>query len=143
MSSFEIFLIVSLCLAPFIALIFVLPKIKKKEKQAPPTTEYKPETSVEAKTPQHEVKPQEQQTKEVVSSNEFKDYLSFKRSSLSKPKFMDNPKNVFTEEYIPNRLRRPKQKQEPKTISEQIQDLSPELKVMMLSGVFNKKDFEE
>ena len=48
-----------------------------------------------------------------------------------------------TEDYIPSRFRRRKQRQENKSIAEQVQDLSPELKVMMLSGVFNKKYFDE
>ena len=48
-----------------------------------------------------------------------------------------------TEDYIPSRFRRRRPKQENKSIAEQVQDLSPELKVMMLSGVFNKKDFND
>ena len=49
-----------------------------------------------------------------------------------------------TDEYVPSRFRRRRhQKQENKSISEQINDLSPELKVMMFSGVFNKKDFDD
>ena len=46
-----------------------------------------------------------------------------------------------TEDYIPSRFRRKKTNN--KSIAEQVQDLSPELKVMMLSGVFNKKDLDE
>lgn len=141
MSSFEIALIVCFALSPFVALLFILPKKLKKEKTPPPTTEYKPEPKVEEKKEEpKEIKPMEN-LKPTVSTDEFKDYLSHKRKNITLPKYLNNP-DMPTEEFVPSRLRRRRhQKQENKSISEQIQDLSPELKVMMFSGVFNKKDF--
>ena len=141
MSSFEIFLIVGFALSPFVALIFVLPKKLKKEKTPPPTTEYKPEPKVEVKDEPKETKPNVN-LKPAVSTDEFKDYLANRKKTITLPRHLNNP-NMPTEDYIPSRFRRRKpQKQENKSISEQINDLSPELKVMMFSGVFNKKDFD-
>ena len=144
MSSFEIFLIVGGCLAPVVALLFVLPKLKKKAKEPPVTTEYKPEKPVEEKKEELKdtksvVRKPEQ---EVIKTSEFQDYLTYKRNNMSKPIRLNDP-DIFTDDYIPSRLRRKQQKQETKTIAEQIYSLSPELKIMMLSGVFNKKDFDE
>ena len=140
MSSFEITLIVGFALSPFVALLFILPKKLKKEKTSPPTTEYKPEVKAEAKKEPKESKPMES-LKPAVSTEEFKDYLANRKKTITLPKHLNNP-NMPTEDYIPSRFRRRRQqKQEDKSITEQIQDLSPELKVMMLSGVFNKKDY--
>lgn len=142
MSSFEIFLIVGFALSPFVALLFVLPKKLKKEKTPPPTTEYKPEPELKEKKEEvKEEKPLEI-IKPTVSTDEFKDYLTSKRKNIKLPKHIDSP-FMQTEDYIPSRFRRRKPKQENKSIAEQVQDLSPELKVMMLSGVFNRKDFDE
>ena len=143
MSSLEITLIVGFALSPFVALLFILPKKLKKEKTPPPTTEYKPEVKAEDKKEEvKDVKPLEV-PKPTVSTDEFKDYLTNRKKTITLPKHFNNP-NMPTEDYIPSRFRRRKpQKQENKSISEQIKDLSPELKVMMFSGVFNKKDFDE
>jgi len=142
MSSFEIFLIVGFALSPFVALLFVLPKKIKKEKTPPPTTEYKAEPKIEEKKEVPEPKPAEVKLP-TVKTDEFKDYLSNKRKTITLPKHLNNP-NMPTDEYVPSRFRRRRhQKQENKSISEQINDLSPELKVMMFSGVFNKKDFDD
>ena len=140
MTRFEIFLVVGFLLSPFVALMFILPKKLKKEKTPPPTTEYKPEPKVEEKEEPKETKPMEN-IKPAVHTDEFKDYLSKRKKTITLPRPKDNP-FIQTEDYIPSRFRRRKlQKQENKSIAEQIQDLSPELKVMMFSGVFDKKDF--
>lgn len=143
MSSFEIVLIVGFALSPFVALLFILPKKIKSEKTPPPTTEYKPEPKAEeTKEEPKETKPMEN-LKPAVHTDEFKDYLSKRKKTITLPRPKDNP-FIQTEDYIPSRFRRRKShKQEDKTISEQIQDLSPELKVMMFSRVFNKKEFNE
>ena len=142
MSNFEIFLIVGLSLAPIVALFFVLPKKLKKEKKEPPkTTEYKPEEKSEPIKQEEpkEVKP-EKKVANIASTSEFKDYLTYKKENLHAPKHLESPKDVFVSDYFPSRFK--KKPKEDKTIAEQINDLSPELKVMMLSGVFNRKDFD-
>ena len=127
-------------MSPIVALLFILPKKLKKEKTPPPTTEFKPEVKVEEKKEEtKEIKPLEN-VKPTVSTDEFKDYLSYKRKNTKIPKHLNNP-YMPTEDYIPSRFRRKKTNN--KSIAEQVQDLSPELKVMMLSGVFNKKDLDE
>ena len=131
-------------MAPVVSLLFILPKLKLKKntKQAPPTTEYKPEQPIDKKeAPKLDKTIVNKSNQEVIKTSEFQDYLSYKKKNLSQPIKLKEP-DIFTDDYIPSRLRRKQAKQEDKTISEQIHDLSPELKVMMLSGVFNKKDFD-
>lgn len=149
MSKIEIFLIVGVCLAPIVALLFVLPKkIKKQTKEAPPTTPYVSEE------PKKEEAPSEQSAKEVkkdevviknddiYKTDDFKNYINHKRKQTRSPYRIQEPDDVFTEEYLPPRLRRKKQ-QSNKSVSEQIKELSPELKAMLLTGVLDKKDYDD
>lgn len=144
MSNFEIFLIVGFSIVPLITILFVLPKKLKKDKTPPPTTEYKteqPPMVEEKKEEPKEIKPNI--VANVASTGEFKEYLSKKKDETHLPKHIIPPINMDTEDYLSFRRRNRKLNKENKSISEQIQDLSPELKVMMFSGVFNKKDFDE
>ena len=143
MSKIEMVLIVGLCLAPIVALLFMLPKkFKKEKKAAPPTTEYKPEQSVVEEKPEE---PKEVQTSvfenKGVSTDEFRGYLSEKKQNISAPKRISPPDDIFTEEYVPSRFRKKIKDKENKTIIEQIDDLSPELKALLLAGVLDKKDY--
>ena len=145
MSNIEIALVVGICLAPVLALFFVLPKkLKKEKKQALPTTEYKPEPSIVDEKPAEE--PKEVQSEMVenkgVVIDEFKNYMQQKKNRVTSPIKIEPPDDIFTEEYIPSRLRRKKTEKENKTIIEQIEDLSPELKALLLAGVLDKKDFD-
>ena len=152
MSKIELFLIVGACLAPIVALLFVLPKkLKKQVNEHPPTTPYVSEEPKKEETPSEQpVKEVEKEVKEEVSiqsddvynTDDFKNYINLKREQTRSPYRLKEPDDVFTEEYLPPRLRRKKQ-QVNKPISQQIKDLSPELKAMLLTGVLDKKDYDD
>lgn len=153
MSKVEMFLIIGACLVPFIALIFVLPKHKKKTKTPPPTTSYVKEDKKEEKpaAPVQSGAPIEKQvskpkiTKPTFDEDDdFKAYLELKKKRTQAPEPIDEGSFVRSPvgEYIPARLRnKMAQTSKNKSIAEQINDLSPELKAMLLAGVLDKKDY--
>ncbi len=151
MTKFEMFLVVFACLAPIIAILFVVPKgfrFKKKPKvelkQVTPeeTFSYLPEQQ-EKKEPV-ELKEKEKKVTDLpfdkveFSSDDFKGYLN-RRDENKVPKFMQD--DMFDPLDIVNPVRR--KKEEPKQIKEQIQDLSPELKAILIAGVLDRKNFDE
>ncbi len=143
MSNFEIFLIVMLCAIPFIALLFVLPKKLKKEKAAEKveTKTLKDIKQEEAKAVVEEtrVEPKKVASSEI-STDDFKSYLKH-REPTSKPSRVELPKD-FRDMTMPYRPRRREKKEKPKTIGEEIQSLSPELKALMISGFLDRKNFD-
>lgn len=145
MTNIEIGILIALVLVPILALLFILPKKKKKaeEKAEVKTTEYVSEKKEEK--PKEDLKPISVKSLPLnandFSDNDFKDYLKSKQKSISKPKRFDARDDDFLESYSSFKSRRAKIK-ENKTIAEQINELSPELKVLMVAGVLNKKDFE-
>ena len=150
MSNFEIFLIVAFCSVPVIALLFVLPKKNKKQgKESLPPAPYVSDEAIKEVEDEEisveksvEVKEENKiKSEELYNTDEFKDYINFKREQTKSPFRIQEPNDVFTEDYLPLRLRR-KQK-EAKSIPEQIKDLSPELKAVLLAGVLDKKDYDE
>lgn len=154
MSKIEMFLIIGACLVPIIALLFVLPKYKKKEKTPPPTTPYVKEEPADKHTEQpKEVKPIQKQVEKTKIrpafntsdiDDDFKTYLELKKKRTPAPEAVDEGSFVRSPvgEYIPARLRaNPSRIKKDKSIAEQINDLSPELKAMLLAGVLDKKDY--
>ena len=79
---------------------------------------------------------------DVYKTDDFKDYINFKRKQTRSPYRIQEPDDIFTEEYLPPRLRR-RHLQSSKSVSEQIKELSPELKAMLLTGVLDKKDYDD
>lgn len=149
MSNFEICLIVMACAVPFVALLFVLPKLKKKEvKKVEPVKTYAEIKQEEAKEEvKQEIKPEPTKQKSIsaftnsdFSPEDFRGYLNYKQKSLTKPSRVDLPADFKdrTEPYIPRRRRR---QEKPKTVAEEIRSLSPELKALIFTGAFNKRDF--
>lgn len=144
MSTFEIVILIAVILVPIVALIFILPKRKKKEaKEEVKTTEYvsekkeEPKEIVEAK-PIKEMKMPLRSSE--FSNDDFKDYLNSKRKSVTAPKRLEiRPENDDLESYSSFKSRRMQRNQE-KSLAEQIRDLRPELKALIISGVFDKKD---
>lgn len=151
MSNFEIFLIVMACAVPFLALLFVLPKFKKKEKEKTPTKTYedlkKEELKSEEKAetvekPAVEKKSESIFAKNDFSSDDFRSYLNYKQKNITKPSRVELPQGFVdrTEPYIPRRRRREDSK--PKTVAEEIRSLSPELKALIFTGALDKKNFD-
>jgi len=75
------------------------------------------------------------------SSDDFKDYLS-KRKINSVPTQLKTPEQDTTFSYSEFLERQRKEKEEPKTIKQQINSLSPELKAMLIAGVLDRKKFD-
>lgn len=145
MSNFEIILIVLVCAVPIVAFLFVLPKIKKKEKKVEETTKTLADLKQEEKKPEiiKETPVKKEVVQDEISSSEIQSYIDFKKKNLSKPKRVEMPKDFkdITLPYTPRR--RHSQDKKPKTVAEEIQNLSPELKVLIISGVLDPKSFDK
>jgi len=147
MSNFEIILIVLACAVPVVALIFILPKIKKKEK-----------TKVETSTKTYEEIKKEESEKEIIeekpkekkinivpkndfSPDDFRSYLNNRQRNMSKPSRIEHPEG-FQDRTMPYTPRRARRAEAQKTIAEEIRSLSPELKALIFTGALDKKDFK-
>lgn len=150
MSNFEILLIVLVCIVPVVSLLMVLPKIKlkfkKKEKKVQPETKTYAEIKAEDKANEPKIEEKPKEMKKFVSSGEistddFRSYLN-KRKPTSKPSRLSLPADFKdrTMPYEPRRRRMVNKK--PQSVAEEIQNLSPELKAMIIAGVLDKKDFD-
>ena len=153
MSNFEIFIIVVLCFVPILAFVMLLPKLKlkfnfkKKEKSTKTKMEPIAEIKTEEKPKETKVEETPKEVKPVISSNEistedFSGYLN-KRKPVTKPQKVELPEGFVdrTMPYIPQR--RMSDIKKPKTIAEEIESLSPELKAIIVAGVLDKKDYDE
>ena len=147
MTKMEILLIVCAVLIPIVALIRILPKMKKKEKSAKQEKpkeeparqiqqeEKKPDSAKKIKT---ESKQQLFDQNSSYSADDFKDYLKEKNKKINKPvrkelskEYKDLTKGY--EEYM-------RQSTKPeKSMADDICCLSPELQAMVLTGILNRK----
>lgn len=145
MSNFEIFLIVGVCVVPVVALLFVLPKFKKKQKTQPEVKSYE-EFKKEETQPEPIVEEAPKETKPVMptqdfTSEEFQNYLKHRNENTTQPKKIAQSADFEdkTMDYIPYRRRNNVQK--PKNVAEEIKNLSPDLKALIISGVLDRKKF--
>ena len=138
MGRIEIILIVVACSIPFLALLFVLPNIKKARKNKKAlveTTKYEPDKPVE--------KPVSEPAKPINSSglttqHDFSNYARNKK--FSRPNFKQfDPNSPATSKYdFMSSVRRPVPPPQ-KTVKEQIDAMSPELKAVLFSNIFTTK----
>ena len=150
MSKFELFLTVGVCVAPILSLIFVFPKgfkFKKKQKaevktakEANETFNYIKENKEEPK--QVEVKLEKKEDFKDLDvpnfdSSDFKDYLNRRPKGKGPMRKLMNDDFGFPYDGFGNR----KKEKEDKSIKEQINDLSPELKAMLIAGVLDRKKY--
>lgn len=140
MSIIERFLLIGLCIAPFVALMFVLPKVKKKQKTFE-TTDYVPETKVE---PVAEVKPEiiEEKIENKSFEEEIMDYRQFlekRKERMSMPSRVELPKgyNDLTESYSAMRRRMERASQQEKNTN--INNLDSEIKALLIAGILDRK----
>ena len=145
MSGFEWILVIGAIVAPVVALLFVLPKLKKKKTFE--TTDYVPEKKEEpveipkpVETPKEEPKvefknPFEGPGKELEN---YREYLMRKRDQLSSPVKNELPKgfNPGTEDYFSYRRRNRKVQE---TQNQDIHSLSPEIKALLIAGILDRK----
>lgn len=159
MTNVEISIIVIAILIPIVALVIFLPKKLRKDKSKVNDiikTESEPQAPVDLKLdglPTIEESKAEDNIRESfnfteVNENDFKDYLMEKKNNTDKPerKYPDFDGGVFDDDLFDDLTfgesrRKRKSSQDSKSIKEQINDLSPELKVLLLAGVLDKKDY--
>ena len=146
MSVFELVLVIGAIVAPVAALLFVLPKLKKKKTFE--TTEYVPEKKEETviETPKPVEVPKDEPKVEFKNPFEwsgkelenYREYLMRKRDQLSSPVKNELPKgfNPNTEDYFSYR-RRKKKESEPQ--NQDIHSLSPEIKALLIAGILDRK----
>ena len=142
MSWFEIGLIIAGCLMPIVALVITLVG-KKQEKKEKPTqqapVENNSQRTIEAKSSKNEqvnsFKPSD------LNKDEWKDYIKQRQANTSKPEHMPDDLKKPTLPFVANREMSINAETSKKSVAEQIQELSPELKALLIAGVLDKKDY--
>lgn len=152
---FEKFLLISITIVPFVALLLILPSIIRKKREQfkeikPIETETQKvesekvqETPIVAEAPKVVEQPKKKNDFSFdndFSSDDFKDFIKSKKDKVSSPKFKF-PKEEHLLDPIEH-FRRPRPNKEPKTLTEEFQSLSPRMKALIMSGAFDRKDFE-
>lgn len=151
MSRMEMAMIIILCLTPIIALVILLPKklkVHKKPKKIKESAEKKEEQQLESETPpveQNEIKPEIIDTPHVMDSDldSIRDFAKNKKTTKPTRKTPDlsklspHPEFSFRRENNFRTERQPEQK----SIKEQFDELSPEMKALIMSGAFDRKDY--
>ena len=133
MGRIELILIGCACLIPVMALLFILPSIKRARKNR----KNKAVAKVEEQKPA-EANPATTQQADSNSSSGFGAYARNKKTT--KPTFKPfNSSLPATSKYDFFSSDGPRPTQEKKTVKEQIDALSPELKAVLFSDIFSKK----
>ena len=151
MSRMEMAMIIILCLTPIIALVIILPKklkFHKKPKKIKESAEKKEEQQLESETPpveQNEIKPEIIDTPYVMDSDldSIRDFAKNKKTTKPTRKTPDLSKLSPHPEFSfrrPNNFRTENQTEQ-KSIKEQFDELSPEMKALIMSGAFDRKDY--
>ena len=151
MSRMEMAMIIILCLTPIIALVILLPKklkFHKKPKKIKESAEKKEGQQLESETPpveQNVIKPEISDTPYVMDSDldSIRDFAKNKKTTKPTRKTPDlsklspHPEFSFRRENNFRTERQPEQK----SIKEQFDELSPEMKALIMSGAFDRKDY--
>ena len=146
MSKLEICFIVVTCLIPVLAVLLILPKRKAKkpiEKKTEKPTEKQDNT--QQKTPiQNSVQTANLEPFKLKDQDPYKDYIINKAKSTTKP----IPKNsTYRPSFMPfddgfDLPARQNSANKEQSLEEEINNLSPELKVILFTGVLDKKDWK-
>ena len=141
MSIIERVILIGLCVAPLVALIFILPKLKKKKQKTFETTDYVPENKQE---PIEEIKSEivEEKAQEKTFDNDIQSYREFlekRKEKMSVPSRIELPKgyNDLTESYSAMRRRLERNNQQEKNTN--INNLDPEIKALLIAGILDRK----
>lgn len=144
MTLVEKIMVILACLMPVIALIIFLPKVikaKQKKGKQLPTQPYVVESQPVESKPQI-VQPEKPKLSSHAHANEFADYAANKSRRMARPKANFPPPPNFAD--FESFRQRPMSAQKPqKTIRDEINSLSPELKALILSGALDRKDFDD
>ncbi len=144
MSTMEIILIVCACCIPVLAILMSLPK--KKSGEVKTKVEDKPTDAKPA-----EVKPEVKEDTTVADDlqadvMDYETYIREQRQQTTKPEALEEPTDVKTEPLKEEVAEQPTFQSEGSTndaTKQELENLSPELKAMLLAGVLEKKDFDE
>lgn len=165
MTNVEKIVVIAICLIPIIAICLVLPKkfFKKNKKiKTKQTSETKTDSQVQTKVDETANKEEKKKSRILdrsYTTDEFKDYLktskdtrqikptySSKREQIEKS-HEEKLRKMMMEDQEFEKMRKQKKEteinKEEKTINEQIDELTPELKALLLTGILEKKDFDE
>ena len=142
MNAIEIALVVCACLIPLVVFVMMFPKalkFKRKPKKEQPKAE--PAKEVKAEEPpkvQEKAEKAERPTFTQYDPSDFTSYLKEKSKKTTKPTFKPTDDKL---EFLPNynEFFNPKPKEKEKPIRQQLDELSPEMKVLLISGVLDKK----
>lgn len=145
MTVFEIVLVILVCITPIVALLFVLPKRKKKEVKPKETTSYvtlekeQAQAQAEQGTPSQvaETKPEPKKFKDDELEN-YRDYLNKRHEMSSRPQRHEIPKDFIdrTSAYVPMSSMRNRRTNSSNT---DINNLSPEVKALLIAGILDRK----
>lgn len=145
MSVIEIVLTCCAAVIPVASLIILAPKIFKKKEKAEKKEEQPKEEVKEKPAPTAEAKkPKEERIIDAknYTAEDFKGYLQQKQAAITKPvrKFMEKDTSIPFDEFedLDFDFEVPKKE---KTIKEQIDALSPELKAILFTNALQKKKY--
>ena len=141
MSIIERILLIGMCVAPLFALLFIIPKVKKKKQKTFETTDYIPETRVEPIESKPEVV-EETKVSEKSFENEIQSYREFlekRKEKSTNPMRVELPKGYsdLTESYSAMLRRRERSNQQEKNTN--INNLDPEIKALLIAGILDRK----
>ena len=136
----EKILLISACVAPLIALLFILPKIKKKKPKTFETTEYIPEKKeepVEVKPEIVEEKFEKKSFEDEIES--YREFLQKRKQNITQPSRVELPKDYqdLTESYSALRRRQARMQNQEKNTN--LQNLDPEIKALLIAGILDRK----
>ena len=139
----EKILLISACVAPLIALLFILPKIKKKKPKTFETTEYIPEKKeepVEVKPEIVEEKVEKKSFEDEIES--YREFLQKRKQNITQPSRVELPKDYqdLTESYSALRRRQARMQNQEKNTN--LHNLDPEIKALLIAGILDRKYFD-
>ena len=140
MSTLEWVLLIGAIMAPIIAILFILPKIKKKQNKFE-TTDYVPEKKEEHVEIKPEVEePIKKEKSFEIEIQNYREFLEKRKEKTSKPIRL-KPNHEFddlTESYSAMRRRKQRESQQEQSATD-LHSLSPEIKAMLIAGILDRK----
>ena len=143
MSIMEKILLISACVAPLIALLFILPKIKKKKPKTFETTEYIPEKKEEPVEVKPEIVEEKVEKKSFEDEIEtYREFLQKRKQNITQPSRVELPKDYqdLTESYSALCRRQARMQNQEKNTN--LHNLDPEIKALLIAGILDRKYFD-
>ncbi|MBE7076269.1 MAG: hypothetical protein E7374_00015 [Clostridiales bacterium] len=142
MSTFEIVLLICAILTPFVSLLFVIPKKKRRTKIIQEPKKEKVEEKIEYQKPanlgEHVESSNIEFQKNEVSSDDFKSYLDKKERKISGSKEF----NRFEDYYRLDRFNESKRSKSEAKPNGNIADMDEKTKAILIANVLSRKYFD-